>query len=124
MSALPAKADVCADRYQRIRQMLGRCDTPGRTIANDADFLDRQILDPPIRLSIMPRLPFRLQSQSASFRRHRYDHRNALAIFDVCITVERDEVAFFQQYTDDDVPGSRNRKQQMPDRHRRCCPKR
>jgi hypothetical protein len=34
--------------------MLGGRDASSRAIDDDADFLDRQFLDPPARLSIMP----------------------------------------------------------------------
>src|SRR4029078_4723855 len=46
---------LCADRQQRIRQMLRRSNTASCTIDDDPDVPDTQNLDPPARLPIMPR---------------------------------------------------------------------
>lgn len=51
------QATFCADRHQRTRQVLGRRDAAGRAVDDDADFLDRQFLDPFARLLIISPTP-------------------------------------------------------------------
>src|SRR5271166_1353289 len=57
-------------------------------------------------------------------RRQRNDHRDAPFVLEVRLAVEGDEIALFQQYTNENVAGCRNCKQQMSGRHHRSRPER
>ncbi|HEY8441274.1 MAG TPA: hypothetical protein VIK79_07480 [Xanthobacteraceae bacterium] len=51
-------------------------------------------------------------------RRHRDDHRHALAIFDIDGAEKPDQIALLQQDADEDVAGGRYREQQVTGRQR------
>src|ERR1700745_3851858 len=57
-----------------------------------------------------------------SFGRHRHDHRYALAVFDICVAVKTDEVAFFEKNADENITRGRDCKQQVPEGHDRRSP--
>src|SRR5579885_2739667 len=61
---------------------------------------------------------------SALFGRKRQDHRYSLAIANIRLAVERDEVTLFQHDPDEQVPGGGDREQQVTRRHRRRRPER